>query len=275
MPFEPMPASVRPEMQRVIAAPRKLAVHGDEVLHVGYLARQDDALARQPQLFGPPRAADGRYHERLAHHRRRFPRLGQPGIVVHQPRQQLLIEAAPVDADAHRLAPFQRVLDHDRELRVVLRALADVAGIDPVLGERLRAVGVLAQQLVAVEMEIADERNAAAVGIESLADRGHGGGGLLGVDGDPHQFGTGRGERLDLGDGCADVGGIGVGHRLHHDGRAAADGDVTHARRARAVADDRRVSGIAHGSRLRSGAAGQRSGACSATDRPAYPDRPA
>ena len=46
------------------------------------------------------------------------------------------------------------------ELRVALAALADVAGIDPVLGERAGALRELGQQLVAVEMEIADQRNA-------------------------------------------------------------------------------------------------------------------
>ena len=61
-------------------------------------------------------------------------------VLVHQPREQLLVEAAPVDADAHRLVVAQRAFDQRGELLVALRALADVAGVDAVLGERPRAV---------------------------------------------------------------------------------------------------------------------------------------
>ena len=53
-----------------------------------------------------------------------------------------------------------------------------------------------------------------------------GGGGLLAVDGDAHHFGAGARERCDLRDRAVDIGGVGVGHRLHDDRRAAADGDV-------------------------------------------------
>ena len=58
-------------------------------------------------------------------------------VLVHQLREQFLVEAAPVDADAHGLVPLQRRFDHLRELAVALVALADVAGIDAVLGQRL------------------------------------------------------------------------------------------------------------------------------------------
>ncbi len=64
-------------------------------------------------------------------------------VLVHHPREQVGVEAAPVDADAHRLAVLERLLDHRRELRVALAALAHVAGIDPQLGERAGAVRVL------------------------------------------------------------------------------------------------------------------------------------
>ena len=35
-----------------------------------------------------------------------------------------------------------------------------------------------------------------------------------------------RDKCCDLGDRALDIGGVGVGHRLHHDRRAAADGDI-------------------------------------------------
>ena len=55
-----------------------------------------------------------------------------------------------------------RLLDHHGELRIALAAVADVARIDPVLGERARAVRILGQQLVAVEVKVADQRHGAA-----------------------------------------------------------------------------------------------------------------
>ena len=82
-------------------------------------------------------------------------------ILVHQPREQLGVETSPIDADAHRLRVNARLLDHRRELRIALAALADVAGIDAELRERASAVGHLGEQLVAVEMEVADQRNTA------------------------------------------------------------------------------------------------------------------
>jgi hypothetical protein len=66
---------------------------------------------------------------RAVHDLPRLLRLGAAGVVVHHLRQQLLVEAAPVDADAHRLGDARGDLDHLRELPVVLLALADVAGL--------------------------------------------------------------------------------------------------------------------------------------------------
>ena len=54
----------------------------------------------------------------------------------------------------------------------------------------------------------------------------HGGGGLVPVDRDAHDLGPGAGQGRDLPGGAFDVGRVGVGHRLDHDRRAAADHDV-------------------------------------------------
>ena len=56
-------------------------------------------------------------------------------VLVHERRQQRLVQRAPVDADADRLA----VVDgdaHDRLEVLVVALRADVAGVDAVLGER-------------------------------------------------------------------------------------------------------------------------------------------
>ena len=50
---------------------------------------------------------------------------------------------------------------------------------------------------------------------EPVADLRHGGGGLVAIDGDAHHLRAGAGERGDLAGGRLDVGGVGVGHRLH------------------------------------------------------------
>ena len=55
----------------------------------------------------------------------------------------------------------------------------------------------------------------------------HRGRGLVAVDRDPHQFGAGARQRRDLRHRAVDIGGVGVGHRLHHDRGAAADGDIS------------------------------------------------
>ena len=148
---------------------------------------------------------------------------GRGGVLVHQAREQLLIEAAPVDADAYRLGVLQRQLDDLRILPVALGLEADVAGVDAVLVERLGAGGVVAEQRVAVVVEVADEGHAHAHLRETVADVGHRLGGLVAIDRDAHQLGAGTGQRRRLADGALDVGGVGVGHRLHDDGRIAAD----------------------------------------------------
>jgi hypothetical protein len=147
-------------------------------------------------------------------------------VLVHQAREQLLVEAAPVDADAHGLGVPAGDRDHRRKLLVAFRAAADVAGIDAVLRERAGAFRVLLEQLVPVEMEVAHERYVASRGVQPLADRRDRGRRFDGVDGDAHELGPGAREIDDLARGARDVGRVGVRHRLHDDGRAAADGDA-------------------------------------------------
>ncbi len=158
-----------------------------------------------------------RLHHRLARHLARLLRIVRLGVLVHQVRQQFLIERAPVGADAHRLVVLDRHLDDGGELAVLLVLEADVAGIDAVLVERLGAARMVGEQLVADVVEVADDRHVAADLEQPLLDLRHGGGGLVAVDGDADDLGAGGGQRRHLADGSVDVGGVGVGHRLHHD----------------------------------------------------------
>jgi hypothetical protein len=48
---------------------------------------------------------------------------------------------------------------------------------------------------------------------------------LVAIDGDAHQLRAGAPELRHLPHGRLDVGCVGIGHRLHHDRRAAADAD--------------------------------------------------
>src|SRR5205823_12354691 len=111
---------------------RQRLIHGDEILDAGHFAREHDGIARQSELFGAACALERGHHEGLAHDLCGVARIGAFRVWVHAPREELLVEAAPVDADAGRFPPFERLLDHDRELAVALRSLADVARIDTV-----------------------------------------------------------------------------------------------------------------------------------------------
>ncbi len=103
-------------------------------------------------------------------------------------RQQFLIERAPIDADAHRLAVADRGLDDGAELAVLLFLEADIAGIDAILVERLGASRMVGQKLVADIVEVADDRHVDTHAQQPFLDVRHGGGGFVAIDGDAHQF---------------------------------------------------------------------------------------
>ena len=199
-------------------------------------------------ILSPPRPSSSALFRRLqrrgdhraAHHHVGVFRLRQTRVVVHHAHGQRLVEAAPVHADAHRLVVAAGHLDQGGKLLVTLVAAPDVAGIDAQLGQRLGALGHLGQQLVAVEMKVADQRHPAAQRVETIANARHRSGGFQRVDGDPHQLRPGLGERLNLAHGGCDIDGIGVGHRLHHHGRIAADQHLTNLHLAGSTTHDLR-----------------------------------
>ena len=153
-------------------------------------------------------------------------RFGKPGVLVHQLGQQFLVERTPIGADAHRFVVLVRDLDDVGNWRVALVLEADIAGIDAVFVERFGAGRIIGQQLVADIMEITDQGRGDAALAQRVADMRHSGGGLVAVHRDPHQFGTGARQSGDLRHRALDIGGVGVGHRLHHDRGTAADGDI-------------------------------------------------
>ena len=191
---------------------------------------------REAQFLGPAGVVQGRLDQGPAHDLAGFQRFGPGRVLVHHPTQQFLVQAAPVDADAHRFVVAAGQFDDGGELIVAAGTAADVAGIDAQLGQRLGAFGIPAQQAMAVEVEIADQRHLDAAGGQTVADRRHRAGGILGVDGDPHQLGTGPGQGGDLLDGGRDISGVGIGHRLHDDRGIAADRDRADMHRHRAAA---------------------------------------
>ena len=112
---------------------------------------------------------------------------------------------------------------------VLVTALgADIAGIDAVLRQCLGRLGELDQQLVAVVVEVTDERHADAEVVELAADDRHGLRGGIVVDGDTNELGTRVGQCRHLQRGGIRVGRIGIGHRLDHHGLARSDGDASH-----------------------------------------------
>src|SRR5690606_19865030 len=107
--------------------------------------------------------------------------------LIHHARQQVLIEAAPVHADAYRLLVAACDFDHLRELRIAFAASADVARIDPVFRERFGTSGMSLEQTMAVEVEIAYERRRHALLRQAIANLRHGERSLLGVHRDAHE----------------------------------------------------------------------------------------
>ncbi len=136
-------------------------------------------------------------------------------VLVHHARQQRLVQRAPVHADPHRLLVFDGALHHGAEVVVVLAADRDVSGVDAIFRERPGASRVLPQQQVAVVVEVAHNGRGPALFLNAFNDIRHRLRCIVVVHGDADQFGAGAGKRGNLLDGGLDIGGVGVGHRLH------------------------------------------------------------
>ena len=169
-----------------------------------------------PGRLGELGRAKGRLEHRLDHHVARVARFGQSRVRVHQLGEDRLVERAPVHADPDRLVVVDRDLDDRREV-LVMALPADVPGVDPVLREERGRLRELGQELVAVVVEVADDRDVDAEAADLADHLRDGRGGRFGVDGDADELRAGMRQPGDLDRGRVRVGGVGVGHRLDDD----------------------------------------------------------
>ncbi len=209
------------QVERVVAAGREESVHVDQVAHARHLGADDDPVVAQAGLLGELGGAQRRLEHRLDHHVAGVEWLGKSGVGVHELGQDGLVERAPVDADPDRFVVLDGDPDDRREVLVVAFR-ADVAGIDPVLGQELGHFRVVHEQLVAVVVEVTDDRDVDTEAADLADHLGDGGGGLLGVDRHAHELRAGVGQAGDLDRGRVRVGGVGVRHRLDDDRMGAA-----------------------------------------------------
>ena len=229
------------EVERIVAAARELAVDRHEVGHAADLRADDDAVVAQAGRLGELGRAQGGLQHRLDRHVARVERVGPSGVLVHQGRQEVLVERAPVHPDADGPVVFEGDPD-DRDEVLVVPLRADVARVDPVLRERGRRVRVLGQELVAVVVEVPDERDADPEVVELAPDRRDGARRGVVVDRHAHELAAGVRERRDLERGRVSVGRVGVRHRLDDDRGGGPHGDaadVDEGRRASDVPDGR------------------------------------
>ena len=226
-PFEPMPASVSPRCERIVAARGELGVDVDEVADAADLGGKNDLVVAEAVALGGCGRVERAVDHGFDHHVAGGQRIGALAVLVHHAGEQRLIERAPVHADANRFLVLDGALDHGAEIVVVFAADRDVAGIDAVLGQRARRGGILLEQEVAVVVEVADDGHAQAALFEAFDDGWNGGRGVFVVDRDAHDLGAGERERRNLLDGGPDVRRVGVGHRLHDDGNFPAHANVS------------------------------------------------
>ena len=85
---------------------------------------------------------------------------------------------------------------------------------------------MIGQEFVADIVEVADDRHVDVHFKEPVFDVRYRRRGFIAIDGDPHQFRAGPRQRRDLSRRRFHVGGVGIGHRLHHDRCAPADGYI-------------------------------------------------
>src|SRR6202007_611840 len=105
--------------------------------------------------------------------------------------EQLLVERAPIGADADRLVVLVCDLDDVGELGVALVLEADIAWIDGIFFARSRTGRIFGEQLVADIMEVADQGRGDAALAQAVTDMGNGGRRLPPVPRGAHHFKAG------------------------------------------------------------------------------------
>ena len=203
-------------MQRVIALGRQHPIHGDQILHATDLRAKDDVILAQSKFFRRARRFGGTHHHGPHHHRLGVLRIGLQLVLIHHPRQQRLIQRAPVHTDAHRAIVFDGRFNHRPEVIVVLLADVHVARVDAILRQRPSHIRVLLQQQVAVVVEVAHDRHLDAEHPHRLDDFRHRDRRFIVIHRDAHQLAAGFGQSHHLIHGGLHVRRIGVRHGLHH-----------------------------------------------------------
>ena len=204
------------KMQRIFAACGQRAIDINQILHAADLRAENDLVGAQAELLRQLRRIQRAHHHGFHGDFAGVFGLVEPRILVHHAGQQRLVERSPVHADAHRLFILHRDFDHGAEIGVARTSNAGVAGIDAVLGQIARALGILGQQQMPVVVEVADDGHADALLVELLDDVGNGRRSLVIVHGNAYQFRSGAGQRRHLLHGRGDVRRVGIGHGLHH-----------------------------------------------------------
>jgi hypothetical protein len=141
-------------------------------------------------------------------------------------REQFLVERTPISADAHRFVVLDRGFNDRAELAILLFLETDIAGIDAIFVERFGTGGMIGKQLVADVMEVADNRHVHIHLAQLVLDVRNGSRRFVAINRNADDLGSGPRQRGYLLRRAVGVSRVGVGHRLHHDGCAAADGDV-------------------------------------------------
>ena len=141
---------------------------------------------RETKINGGLGAGNGAFDQSLALDCITRDGVGPAGVIVHLLGKEVGIQAARVDTDADGLIEISGDFDESPEVIVVAGAASHVAGVDPEFGQRTGAVGVVAEEAMADEVEVSDYGDVAADVVQALADAGHGGGGSIIVDGDAY-----------------------------------------------------------------------------------------
>jgi hypothetical protein len=131
------------------------------------------------------------------------------------PANQLLIQATPVNANSNRFTPTHGGLYHLRKLQITFIALADIARIDAVLGEGLRALRIVSQQTMTVVVKITDQGHIDTHSVKLLPNRSDRHCRFGRVDRQSHQLRARQAKLLDLNCCTNHIHCIGIGHGLH------------------------------------------------------------
>ena len=183
-------------MRRVVRLPGIEPIRLDRGDHVARLERHDHVVISLG--LGDLDVAQGAFHH-----------CGRAREAVFL--NELALQAAGIDADAHRDAPVLGLAD-DLAIAVVA---ADITRVDANLVDGMIEGG---QRHLIIKMDVADERQ-----VNALFDLAEHGGVLRLGHGDADDLAAGCFHALDFGDGGLDVVGIGRGHRLDPDRIVAAD----------------------------------------------------